>query len=409
MKKQLFYGYIVALAVFVIMIMWAGTRSAFGVFFKPIMNEFDWPRATLSGAFSLLWFIQGLLGILMGRLCDRFGPRIVMTICGVLMGIGHILTSQVSTIWQLYLFYGVVVGIGGSVYAPLVSTVAKWFQTRRSMVTGIVVAGAGLGSFLIPLLSSWLITLYDWRVSFVILGILTLVAMVVTAQFLVTDPFRMGMVPYGANEIRQEKSRSEIKGVSLREAVCTRQFWLLFAIFYCIGFCSYAVQLHIVPHATDLGISAVVAAQILALIGGLISIGRVVLGIIGDKIGNEKTYFFGFILLAVALLWLIYANEIWMLYLFAVIFGFAVGVGVLASPLAAEYFGLRIHGLLIGLITFGYAVGGAVGPFVAGYIFDTTGSYLINFIVNAIVAISGIIFTGLLTLDKGKLQKRTAT
>lgn len=403
-KRQLFYGYIIAISAFLIMIMWAGTRSAFGVFFKPIINEFGWSRALLSGAFSLLWVMLGLLSIIMGRLNDRFGPRIVVTICGLLMGLGHLLMSQLSTPWQLYLFYGVIVGIGNSIYVPVVSTVARWFLTRRGTVTGIVVAGGGLGSFLIPPLTNWLITTYDWRIAFVILGIMVLVIVVIASQFLIRDPLKKGLLPYGGTEANQDGFKLESKELTLKEAVHTRQFKLLVAILFLIGFCAYSIQLHIVPHATDLGISAIVAAQILAVIGGFIIIGRVVLGSISDTLGNEKAYIIGFVLLLAALLWLISANEPWMLYLFAIVFGFATGVGALTSPVVAGFFGLSTHGVIVGLLTFSYCMGGAIGPFISGYIFDITGNYQMMFAVNIIIAILGLVSAVLLTLNKIKPQ-----
>ena len=134
-KPRFFYGYIVVGAAFIILMVSFGVNNAFGVFFNPILADFGWSRAMTSGAFSLSWVIQGVLGIVMGGLNDKFGPRLVMTVCGLLMGAGFLLMSQVNAIWQIYLFYGIVVGVGMSgVMVSQVSTIAKWFVKRRSMI-----------------------------------------------------------------------------------------------------------------------------------------------------------------------------------------------------------------------------------------------------------------------------------
>jgi len=181
-EPRLYYGYIVVAAAFIIMAVTWGASVSYGVFFKPMLAEFGWTRAVTSGAFSLSMLMQGLLAIMMGRLNDRFGPRIVATICGVVMGLGYLLVSQVSAVWQLYLFYGVIIGVGMSgTLVPLLSTVVRWFTKRRSMMSGIVMMGQTTGALFGPAAANWLILTYDWRLSFLILGILVLVVIVLAA------------------------------------------------------------------------------------------------------------------------------------------------------------------------------------------------------------------------------------
>ena len=145
-KVRFFYGYIVVVAAFCIMVVMWGTFHAFGIFFNPVLAEFGWTRAMTSGAFSLSLLVSGFSAIFMGRLTDRIGPRLVLALCGFLLGLGYLLISRVSAFWQLYLLYGVIIGIamGGS-WVPLMSTVARWFVARRSMMTGVVLAGLGTG------------------------------------------------------------------------------------------------------------------------------------------------------------------------------------------------------------------------------------------------------------------------
>ena len=231
------------------------------------------------------------MGIVMGFLTDRLGPRLVMTISCFLLGMGYLLMSQVSSIWQLYLFYGVIVGTGmGGAWVPLLSTVARWFAKRRGMMTGIVLTGTGIGTLVLSPAASWLISVYNWRVSYLILGSLVLVVGILAAQFLKRDPARMGQVPYGEKEVREPGIEVYASGYSLGEAVRTRQFWVFLAMELFFGLFVFSVMVHIVPHAIDLGISSTSAAAILAASGALNISGRVILGGTGDRIGNKQVF-----------------------------------------------------------------------------------------------------------------------
>lgn len=400
---RFFYGYIVVAVAFLIMVAMYGVYYSFGIFFKPMIVEFGWTRAMISGAVSLSWILNGLLAIAMGGLNDRFGPRIVVTLCGFLSGLGYLLMSQVGSVWHLYIFYGAIIGIGSSVFTPLASTIARWFIKRRSMMTGIVVAGIGMGALVVPPVANKLISTYDWRTSFIILGGIILVVIVLAAQFLRRDPYQIGQMAYGENENREEGLNLEAEAFSLKEAVCTRQFWIVFTMFLCFGLCLVAVQVHIVPYATDLGITATSAASILATIGGASIAGRILLGSTGDRIGNKQAFIIGFALMAIALLWLISANEAWRLYLFAVLFGLGYGdCATQQSPLIAMLFGIKSHGLIMGVTETGFTIGAAVGPLMAGFIFDITGSYHLAFLIFATIGVTGLILSIFLPTKRTK-------
>ena len=401
-EPRFFYGYIVVVAALFIMVVVFGVYNTFGIFFKPMLTEFGWTRAMTSGAFSLSWIMQGLLGIVMGRLNDRLGPRVVLTLCGFFSGLGYLLMSQTSAIWQLYLFYGVIIGTGmGGAFVPLASTVARWFVKRRTMMTGIVAAGIGAGTLVAPPVANWLISSYDWRIPYIILGSIVLVFVVLAAQPLRRDPTQVGQLPYGENEGEEPGLKFGTKAFSLKEAAYTRQFWVAFGMFFCLGFCTLTIMVHVAPHATDLGISAASAANILATIGGASIVGKVVLGTAADRIGNRQALIIGFILMAAALFWVVSATEAWILYLFAAAFGFAYGsCAASESPLVAGLFGLSSHGLILGVIGFGFTIGASVGPFVAGYIFDVSQSYQMAFLVCAAIGVIGLVLTALLTPTK---------
>ena len=397
-KPKFFYGYIVVLATFCIFAVGGGVWVVFGIFFEPMLTEFGWARAMLSGAFSLWVFVITLFGIGLGRLTDKFGPRSVVTACGLFLGLGFLLMSQVNTIWQLYLFYGVILGIGISgLWIPIIATVPRWFAKRMGMMLGIVLSGASVGGIIMPSLATRLIITYGWRTSYIIIGIIVLVLIILAAQFLRRDPAQMGQLPDGGNELKAESLDLQAGGMSLREAVHTRRFWILCAIFGCLWFSADAIWVHLVIHAIDLGIPAASAANILAIIGGASIVGRIVIGSTADRIGHKPALLIGFTLMIVSLLWLLVAKELWALYLFAVIFGFgSSGLVVLESPLAAKLFGLTSLGVILGSIEFVSTAFGAINPILAGYIFDITGSYQLAFRISVGVSVIGLILVLLL-------------
>jgi len=397
-KSGFFYGYLIVGVAFVIMFVFWGSFYAFGVFFNPILKEFGWTRAMTAGAFSLCSITQGLLGIAMGGLTDKFGPRVVMTFCGLLLGLGYLLMSQVSVIGELYFFYGVIVGAGmGGSFTPLMSTIARWFTGRRSTMTGIVAAGTGIGALIGPIIVSRLVSTYGWRISYVILGGFVLAVVLLCAQFIRRDPAQKGQVAYGDDAEKKKVRKQDIRELSLREAACTTQFWIVFGMILSLGFCVFAIMVHIVAHAVELGISTTRAANILATIGGASVVGKVLMGNAADRIGSRQTFIIGFILMTAALFMVLPARGEGVLYLFAAVFGFAFGGCVSSeSPIVAELFGLTSHGLILGVIALSFLLGGAVGPLLFGYIFDVTGSYRWGFLVCAVISFVGLILTSIL-------------
>lgn len=394
-NNRIYYGYIVVAAAFLIMLSTYGTRYIFGVFLKPMLDDMSWTRAITSGAFSLSSAVQGLLSVLAGFLNDKLGPRIVLTICGFLLGAGYLLMSQVSQIWQLYAFYGLVIGTGmAGVWIPLTSTLTRWFTNKRGLMTGIVLSGTGIGSVIGAPVASWLIFFYDWRMSYIVMGVLVLVMTIPAAQFLKREPTKPVQIMCDENKLIKAEKRSIPITYSIKDAVHIKQFWFFFMAYFCFGFVLFAMTIHIVPYATDLGMTSAVAASILATASGTSIAGRLVFGNIADRIGTRLVYIIGFsIMFIVSILLLISTNEL-TLYLFAGLFGFAQGgMGMASSILVAWLFGLSSHGLIYAVISLGYAIGSTCGPFFTGYIFDITGSYYNAFLLCATIAILGLILT----------------
>jgi MFS family permease len=396
--SRFFYGYfVVGISLIMMSTMWA-VYYAFGVFFKTLLNEFGWTRAITSGAFSLAAIINGLLTIAMGGLTDRFGPRMVMTLCGLFLGAGCVLMSQTTAVWQLYLFYGLLVGAGMSgSFIPLLSTVARWFIKRRGMMTGIVAAGSGFGALFGPPWANYLISLYGWRTSYVILGSTVVIVLVISSRFIKRDPSEVDQFAYGADHVRQKELNFEVEGLSLKETVYTSQFWLFFGTGFCYGFCVFTIMIHIVPHALELGISTFSAANLLATVGAFSIIGKILLGRIGDVVGTRQTLMLSFMLMLAALIWLILSRRPWMLFSSAGLFGFAYGgCAVSHSPITAELFGLRSHGLIFGTFGVSVAIGGSMGPLFTGHLFDMSKTYQFAFVICAIISFTGITLAGLL-------------
>ena len=392
-QSQFFYGYVVVIAGFLILVSMYGTLYSFGVFFKPVLSEFGWTRAMTSGAYSLCFLLSGAVAMAAGGLSDRFGPRAVMSCSGLLLGLGYFLMAKISTIWELYLFYGLIVGVGmGGGIAPSLSTVARWFVKRRGLMTGMTVAGTATGTLVTPVIAYLVISIYNWRTSFTIIGIAVFILIVGLAQFLVRDPGRKGLSPYGAERTVADRSNLDVAGLSLREAVRTTQLWILFVIYICAGLCIQIVIVHIVIHATGLGISPVSAASILSLVGVGSLIGRVMGGGVSDRFGNKPTMIAALILMGAGFIWLWVARELWMLYLFAIIFGFTYGeILCMMSLLPTELFGLRSQGVILGITLFASTIGGGIGPVVAGRIFDITGSYQMAFMICVGATVVGLI------------------
>ncbi|MFC1951726.1 MFS transporter [Chloroflexota bacterium] len=397
-KPRFFYGYIIVAASVVIQLLMLGTYCTFGIFFTPLSSELGWTSAATSGAYSLVYFLFGFLGIVTGRLTDKFGPRIVLIACGLLLGLGYLLMSQVSSIWQLYLFFGVTIGIGMSgVDVPILSTVARWFVKKRGAATGIAKAGAGIGIFIMPLLANWAISGYGWRSAYVVLGIIALAGVVATALFLKRDPGQIGLLPDGAAEVETGDSNISTRQFSLREAIGTRQFWLFSAVCFLLIFCMQVALVHIAPHAIELGISATIAATTVSTIGGASILGRIGMGSISDRLGCKSTFIVAISLLIVSLVLLQFAKEAWLFYIFATLYGIAHGaIFTLISPMLAELFGLRSLGAILGVVFFIGTTGGALGPVLSGRIFDVTGSYQLSFLICLALSIIAIVLISFL-------------
>ncbi len=394
-KKKFFYGYVIVGLGLIINMVLGGTLYTFSVFFEPLSTEFGWTRAATSGAFSLYMLLHGFLYIITGKMNDKLGPRIVTSLCGLLMGIGYMMMALTSEIWHIYLFYGVIIAVGMSGgYVPLTSTVTRWFtgNSKRGLMVGISVAGVGLGTMIFPPLARWLIDSYGWKTSYVVIGTAVLLIIMSSAQFLKRAPEQL------INSLDNSSSiDTQQQGLSLQKTMKTRQFWLITLAYFGFGFILQAIMVHIVMHVTGLGIPGTSAAAMFIVLGGASVCARISMGSLADRIGNRTIVTGSFILLVIALLCLFIAREMWMFYIFAALFGSGWG-GMVASqsPIVADLFGMHSHGVILGMIVSTITFGSAVGPVIAGAIFDASSSYTVAFIICVVFAFMGIILSLLL-------------
>ena len=403
MRPGYFYGYNIVGASFVIQAVTIGAMFTYGVFFKEFQADFGWSRATISVASSLAFFVMGAVGILAGRLSDRIGPKAIMAVSGISLGLGFMLMSRLQTPWQLYLLYGVLAGIGLSTHDVItLSTVARWFIKRRGMMTGIVKVGTGTGQVLVPPLAVAIIAAFGWRNAYLILGSLTLLALVPAAQALRRDPQSIGLLADGGSHASGEAGNGPVEGdMPLSTAVRNPQFWIICIAEFVAFSCIFTIIVHIVPHATDLGLSLATAVAVQSTFGGVSMLGRFVMGVAIDRIGGKRSLIICFGIFFCGFIWLQMAREAWMLFLFAVIYGLAHGSFFTAvSPTLAEFFGTGSHGLLFGIVLFSGTIGGAIGPLLAGRTFDITGSYQMVFLLLSGLAGIGFVLMTLLRPPK---------
>jgi len=383
-----------------------GAMFTYGVFFKELQAAFGWSRTLVSGASSVAFLSMGIGGVIAGSLNDRFGPRSILTFSSISLGLGYILMSQMRAPWQLYLLYGLLVGIGFATHDVItLSTVARWFVRRRGMMTGLVKVGTGGGQLVIPLLAAAMIARIGWRPAYLVIGILSLVALIAVAQMMRRDPQGMDLQPDGdPPQAPLERQSVPVSSLTLSAAARTLTFWSLCIAEFMIFGCLLTTIVHIVPHARDLGLQPTTAAGVLSTIGGVSMLGRIVMGTANDRIGGKRSLILGLTLLIISLVWLQASASAWMLFVFAMLYGFAHGaLFTVMSPTVAEFFGTASHGLIFGMVLFSGTLGGSLGPLIAGYIFDLSGAYRAAFITLTVMACIGLILAALIRpVETGK-------
>lgn len=395
MPSREHYGYAIVAASFLIQGVTVGGMFAYGVLFPELISTFGWSRATIAAAASVGTLTMGFMGVVSGRLSDRIGPRAVLTASALCYGAGFMALSVLQSPWQLYLFWGLLVGMGLSTHDVVtLSTIARWFPRRRGLFSGIVKMGTATGQMTIPLIAVALIALVGWRDACLAIGAGAMVLLLAAAQLMRRDPQSMGL-PAPQGPAGTPGAQVSGDGLDYRSAARSPQLWILCGSQFLVFACLLTVTVHIAAHAVDLGLSRATAASLLAGIGAVSLLGRLAVGATIDRVGGRRALRFAYAGLVASLVWLQFAQSAWALFVFVALYGIAHGgFFTVTAPTVAELFGTRAHGALFGTVQFFGALGGACGPLAAGAVFDATGSYRIAFGVLAVLATLGLVLVG---------------
>lgn len=398
-NPEIFYGWIVVVAATAVT-MTAGLFYSYTVFFVSLEEEFGWTRAQTSSVFSLYAVVSSLSGALCGRLTDKYGSRGVIALGAALLCIGLALCSQISSIWGLWLFFSGIAGFGlGGLWAPSVYTVARWFVRMKGFATCIVASGVGIGTVIFAPMSVYLIDVYGWRTAFLILSVVLSVLLALASFLIRNSPADKGLEPYGHENVKEggeASAREVMQGFTTREALTSKSFWMLYAG-YSFAYVALTMSMtHLFPLANDIGISVNVAAGALSLLGIFSILGRISMGAVSDRTGRKQVLVICYALEGIAMLWLLFTREGWMLYLFAGLLGFSYGGCVVTyATIFEKYFGLKALAAIYAIAATGFGTGGLVGPYLGGYIFDQTGNYYWAIVIGIILCATSAIMTGI--------------
>ena len=374
-----------------------GLLFSVGLFFNVLEEELGWSRTLLSGSTSLAFLVMGVLAFFAGRLSDRYGPTAVLGAAGLLYGIGYGLISAVDEPWQLVALFGIFIGLGLSTHDVVtLSTIARWFERRRGTMTGVVKVGTATGQMVLPPLTAFLMVGLGWRNAVLALGVAAAVLLLAAALSMKRPP-ESRLPDNRSSDSRPPDNRSsgthagagapefaEVRRSRAFRTLCATQFLFFPSL--------VTVPLHVAVHGMDLGLTHTTAATLLTVIGGASIVGRLTIGASVDRIGGRNAYVLCFVPLLIGLLSLLVVETPWLLFPAVAVYGFAHGgFFTVVSPVVAELFGIRAHGAIFGGVVFFGTIGAAVGPILAGRVFDVTGSYAWAFIGLAVMGALGLV------------------
>jgi MFS family permease len=368
---------------------------SFSVFFVALLKEFHWSRSVGAGAFSLFIIMHGVIGPVVGGMLDRFGPKGVILGGSILLGIGLLLCSLVQTWWQFYIFFGVIaaIGVGSIGWIPNTSLIQQRFKEKRGLAMGIISSGIGVGILVCVPFFQLLITKVGWRTAYLIIAILIpLMIMSMTIAFLKKPPTATPS-PYTSKKISPAVEKDPLvinkewasRPWTLRRAIAPRIFWLLSLSLVLNSYVNQSIFGHQVAFFVDRGLAPLTASYIVGIIGIVSVGGKILWGALSDKIGREVTYTLGVICLVIGMIFLILFNSLPVSsfpYLFAFFFSMGYSSGSALPPLiTADFFEGGAYGRIYGTLNMINNVGGALGAWVAGFLFDQLGNYLSVFIL----------------------------
>jgi sugar phosphate permease len=399
-RREIFYGWVVLFVALITLVLGYAIRNTFSVFYPTIVEEFGWGRGNTALMFSITIIVYGLVAPIAGNLVDRLGPRIVLSVGAVMVGGGIALCSIATAQWHFYLFYGVIAATGLSLagWTPLTATVSNWFVKRRGFAFGILGAGFG-GSLIFASVAQFLISTFGWQSAYIIIGVFSAAVIVPLCGFLMHhSPQDKGLLPDGIGSssykppnLDMPESTATLNGTwatttwTLSRAIKTFQFWLLFLIAFCLlGLAEQIAITHQVFFFRDVGYTPMQAASVYSVFGVAFVFGNIC-SLLSDRLGRARLFLPGCLLSAVAasLLFFIHdASRPLLAFSFAVFFGLGIGIaGPVFFATVADLFHGRYFGTIQGAIVLGFSLGGALAPWLAGFLHDTTGTYFTTFLI----------------------------
>jgi MFS family permease len=347
-----------------------GAMFSLAVFLEPMTRDTGWSRAAVSSAMTLNFLAMGIAGLGWGALSDRFGARRVVLAGSVLLGIGLALASRATTQTGFLVTFGILVGVAaGSFFAPMISAVMSWFERYRSLAVSLVSVGIGVAPMTLSPLAAWLVARSDWRTAQFTIAILVWVLLVPAAFF-------VRQAPAAASTPRSAGAGGTTSTLRVGDALRSPQFIVLALTFFACCAAHSGPIFHTISYAIACGVPAMAAVTVYSVEGVAGLGGRLVLGVLADRLGVKPVLIAGLAIQALAAGAFLFAARLGDFYAVAAVFGFAYGgVMPLYSVLAREYFGQRILGTVLGAATMISSLGMALGPLGGGWIFDRFGGY----------------------------------
>jgi MFS family permease len=391
MRRQ---GWVVVAACFVVMFGVWNSHAGFGVFLPVLADEFGWSRGAISVAASLNLIVGGLIAFLVGAASDRYGPRPVLLLSALAVGGLFALASTINALWHLYLVLGVFLGFAmASVYLVPTATVSRWFVEQRGLALGILFSGLNLAYLTGPLMSAYLIQGLGWRTTYLVLG---------AAVWVVALPASMlTRLPPGGSADGPGGRSAQPGGLTVREALGDRRLWLLTIAWLLHGVSSMMIAVHLVPYVKDRGVTLETASLALTIFGTGNIVGRLLFGVAADRLGTRPTFRLCMVMQIVGLTWLATGPSLAALDVLIFWYGLSsAGSDTTIAKGAVETFGVRAIGSVMGIMSFGWRVGAALGPAIAGFLYDATGAYTIAFGLGAAALAVSFAFFSLATRQR---------
>jgi MFS family permease len=413
-KQGLFWGWYVVLGSFLVLSINYGARYCFGVFVKPLAEEYGWSRSVISLAASINMFVYSACAIAAGRFMDRLAPRWIVAAGAFTLSAGYLLTSLVRTPLQFYLVYGLLAGIGAAGLGVVVtnSSVGKWFIRKRGLALGISTMGISFGTILLTPTAGFIVTHYSWQTGFIFLSVVILVVGFTTSHLFMRrmSPESCGLLPDGeirADRVLKVEAVSPPSHLPYREMFTDPRFWTLGIGFGLAVMTLMAVFVHQVAYALDQGIDKIAAASSLGAVGMAGFAGQFFFGWFSDRLRDAKySAVLGMVVMAAGMVLLLNVASARGLYVYAVIYGFGYGCLAPMMPvLTADRFGRHVMGSVYGMLTFFIGLGGSIGPIVGGVIYDRFGSYSYVWQLNIVILLAVAIMIFLLKPGKTSVKE----